>query len=133
MTSIALVLLLLFTDVQAAPAPQGKTAPPSSTRPAPRSGITDAELARLLDSYALEQAQRVLELTPSQYTAFAPRLRRYQEVRRRHVQERNTLLQQLRQLTVKGRGAGSDDAAIRTALNGLREHDERAAAEVKQT
>ena len=130
MTPIALVLLLLVS-AQAQPAPQEKTGPPSSSR-APRKGLSDAELTRMLDAYAIEQAERALELTSSQYTAFAPRLRRYQEMRRRHVQGRNKILQQLRELTVKGRGAKPDEAAIRSALAALREHGDRAAAEVKQ-
>lgn len=128
MIATALMLLLLVPLETAPPKAQQKPAERSSR--APRAGLTEAELTRMLDAYAIEQAHKTLELTSSQHTAFAPRLRRYQEMRRRHVQARNKLLQQLRELTVKGRGASVDEAAIRRALAALREHDERAAAEV---
>jgi hypothetical protein len=127
MIATALILLLLAPhDLE--PSAQQKPAERSSR--APREGLTEVELTRRLDAYAIEQAQKALELTRSQHTAFAPRLRQYQQMRRRHVQARNTLLQQLRELTVKGRAASADEAAIRRALAALREHDERAAAEV---
>jgi hypothetical protein len=126
---IAIALALLAFAAQTPAAPQTKPAQQPSTSPAPRS-ISDAELTQRLDAYAIEQAQKALELTPSQYKAFAPRLRRYQETRRRNVEARNKVLLQLRQLTAKGRGAAEGD--IRAALKSLREQEDRAVAELKR-
>jgi Spy/CpxP family protein refolding chaperone len=131
MIAIALGLVLFAaSELPQEPAPS-KTAPPPPARSA-RAERTDDELTRRLDAYAVEQAQKALELTRSQFTAFAPRFRKYQEMRRQHVQARNALLQQLRELTTRGRGATPDESAIAARLKALREHDERAAAEVKR-
>ena len=131
MIAIALGLVLFAASALPQEPPAPKPAPPSSAR-APRAGSTDAELTRRLDAYAVEQAQKALELTRSQFTAFAPRFRKYQEMRRQHVQARNALLQQLREMTATGRGTAVEEAAIAARLKALQEHDERAAAEVKR-
>jgi hypothetical protein len=81
-------------------------------------------------------------LDDEQYGKFVTRLKRLQETRRRNQLARNKLVQQLRRLTVPPRqapGEGSidapqavDESAIRDGLKALREHDERAAGEMRQ-
>ena len=89
------------------------------------------EVLDMLDAYALVQAQRALELNDGQYADFVPRLRRLQQVRRSNIQARNRLINELRQLT-RPDLPQVDEAAVRDRLRQLRDHDERAAAELRK-
>jgi hypothetical protein len=73
-----------------------------------------------------------LQLTDAQYGPFVTRLRKLQETRRRNQQARNQILQELRQLAGAQATAPFDEAAIKDRLRALREHDDRAAAELKR-
>lgn len=122
----AIAVLLLLSVAQATPSP-------SPGAGAQRARVPDPELIRMLDTYALVQAQEALRLDDEQYGQFVMRLKRLQETRRRHQQARNRLVQQLRKLAGIGREtAPLDEAAIGDGLKALREHDDRAAAEMRQ-
>jgi len=88
-------------------------------------------LANALDEYALIQARRTLQLSEDQYLRFVPRLKELQQTRRRHQQARRRIIQDLRRL-VGARATGpAEEAAVRERLTALREHDQRAAAEIR--
>jgi hypothetical protein len=88
------------------------------------------ELLLALDRYALNQARRMLELTDAEHEQFVPRLRALQQTRRRNLLARQRILQDLRRMT--GPRAGEvDEAALRERLTALREHEDRAAAELR--
>jgi hypothetical protein len=91
-------------------------------------------LQELMDSYALMQAQRQLQLTPDQAPQFILRLRDLQQARRRVFRQRVAIIQELRRLTQGGRGQTSDaDAAqINERLRSLDDLDVRSADDVKQ-
>jgi hypothetical protein len=94
--------------------------------------LTPAEVVGMLDAWAVVQAQEALQLTDAQYGPFVTRLKKLQETRRRNQQARNQILQELRQLA-PAQGTGPyDDNAIKDRLRTLREHDDRAAAELKR-
>lgn len=105
----------------------------------PLSPITVAEM---LDAYALVQAQKALSLNDSQYAQFVTRLKKLQETRRRNLQERNRILQDLRRLAGPERppsvepqeapapAAPRDDAAIRERIRAWRELEARRADEI---
>lgn len=97
----------------------------------PRPGLAPVEIAEMLDAYALMQAEKVLGLRDAQFGDFVSRLKALQQVRRRNLQARNQILRELNKLTAPERGTG-DDNAIRDRLKALREHDERAAAELRK-
>jgi hypothetical protein len=107
---------------------------PASPAPAARGGrapgVRPAELAAMLDAYAIVQAQTALQLTDAQFGQFVTRLKRLQETRRRSGQTRNRLLQQLRLLVAPG--ATPDEAAIRERLKALRDHDDQTAAALRR-
>ncbi|HSC28206.1 MAG TPA: hypothetical protein VLD67_13090 [Vicinamibacterales bacterium] len=88
------------------------------------------ELINMLDAYALVQAQRALRLSDAQYGQFVPLLKKLQETRRRNHQARNRILAELRKLTAPG-AAALDEAAVADRLNALRDHETRAAAEMR--
>lgn len=107
----------------------------NATQPRPNRNagqLAPAEVVGMLDAYAVVQAQDALQLTDAQYGPFVTRLRKLQETRRRNQQARNQILQELRQLAGSQATAPFDDAAIKERLKALREHDDRAAAELKR-
>ncbi len=118
---------------------QDPPAPPPQRRARAGSGgdgdavstVPTAELVTMLDTYAIVQAQQALALDDEHYGPFVTRLKRLQEVRRRNQRERSQILQALRRLTAPQAGT-VDDAATRDRLRALREHDDRAAAELQK-
>jgi len=98
----------------------------------PDSALTPMDVVAMLDAYAVVQAQDALQLSEEQYGPFVTRLRALQETRRRNQQARNRILQQLRQLAGTKEAPPQDEPAIRERLKALREHDERAAIELKR-
>ena len=103
---------------------RGNRAPLDSTPP--------AELANMLDTYAIVQAQEVLKIDDAKYGQFVTRLKRLQETRRRSQRERNQIVQELRKLAGPQATGPVDEAAIRDRLKALRDHDERAAEALRQ-
>lgn len=93
--------------------------------------LAPGEVIRMLDAYAIVQAQDALQLTDAQYGEFVARLKKLQETRRRSQQARNRLVHELR-LLAGPQAAQADENAIRTSLKALREHDEKAPLEIRR-
>jgi hypothetical protein len=125
--TIALTLLLSAPALAQDPAPPPAAPEARGTRP---QGIRPAELAAMLDAWAIVQAQTALQLNDAQYGQFVTRLKRLQDTRRRNGQMRNRLLQQVRALVAPG--TTPDDPAIREKLKALRDHDEQTAAALRR-
>lgn len=106
--------------------------PPEAQNPrANREGrITNGELVSMLDTYAIVQAQEALQLNDTQYGQFVTRLKRLQQIRRRNLQARNKIVQELRQMT--GPSSTLDENAVRERLRALRDHDARADADLRK-
>jgi hypothetical protein len=98
---------------------------------APETPVRAAALANALDRYAVAQARRALQLNESEYEQFAPRLRSLQQARRRNTQARHRIVQELRKLAGPRADGEPDDQTLRERLAELREHDERAAQELR--
>jgi len=96
--------------------------------------ISAGQIQRLFDAYTVLQAQEALGLTEAQYGRFVTRLKSLQEIRRRHQQARNQILNQLRQLTTAdGRAvAAPDEGAIAEQLRSLRDEDDRGAGDLRK-
>ncbi len=125
--TVAFTLLLSTPALAQDPAPSPAAPEARGTRP---QGIRPAELATMLDAWAIVQAQTALQLNDTQYGQFVTRLKRLQETRRRNGQMRNRLLQQIRALVAPG--VTPDDVAIREKLKALRDHDEQTAAALRR-
>jgi len=117
----------------------GQDQPPGmatrSNRPVPADSlppVTTGELVNMLDTYAIVKAQDELTLNDTQYGQFVTRLKRLQDVRRRNQRERNQILQDLRKLSGPQATLPIDENALRERLRALREHDDRAAAEMRK-
>jgi phosphoglycolate phosphatase-like HAD superfamily hydrolase len=94
--------------------------------------VPTGELVNMLDTYAIVQAQQALSLDDEKYGPFVTRLKRLQEARRRNQRERNQILQDLRRLAGAQAATPVDEGAVRERLRALRDHDERAAAEMRK-
>jgi hypothetical protein len=109
-------------------------APPTAKDDVPDT-LPNAQLLVMLDSYAMFQAQQQLSIADDKFGQFAARLKRLQDVRRRNQRLRLRIIQELRRLSgprAQDAATGTSDDAIRAQLTALREHDDRAAAELKQ-
>jgi hypothetical protein len=100
-------------------------------RPAPRperEAPDQAEIIRLFDAYAVMQAQEALQLDDARFGPFVSRLRTLQDMRRRHVRQRNAALRELRRLL----GATGNESIIRERLETLARLDDAAAADERK-
>jgi hypothetical protein len=107
-------------------------APPD---PADPGSIPEVQLAAMLDTYAIVQAQSQLAIPDDKYGTFAARLKKLQDVRRKNMRLRRQIVQELRRLAgakAAAEGTESEEAAIKKQLAALRELDERAAVELRQ-
>jgi DNA repair ATPase RecN len=131
MKTIAVFMLALTGIVAPAVAQQEPpTGPGRQNRPM-RPGLAPAEVADMLDAFALMQAEKQLGLRDAQFGDFVTRLKQLQQTRRRNRQGRQQILRELNRLTAPQRGEG-DDTQVKDRLKALREHDERAAAELRR-
>jgi hypothetical protein len=94
--------------------------------------LPDAALADMLDTYAIVQAQRELTIADDKYGTFAARLKKLQDTRRRNQRQRQQLIRELVRMAGPRAAIEADETAIRAQLTALREHDDRAAAELRQ-
>ncbi len=88
------------------------------------------EVQKWIDTWALIEAERALQLTQEQYPNFVARLTRLQNVRRRAQMERRRSLGELGGLA-QGPGPHRDDV-ITEKLKALDESNVRAAADIRQ-
>ena len=102
-----------------------------ANRPA-ADALSANELVNMLDAYALVQAQQALTLNDAQYMQFVTRLKRLQETRRRNQRDRNQIIRELNNLAGPQAAAPPDENAIRDRLKALRDHDERASADMRK-
>ena len=90
-----------------------------------------AQILNMLDAWAMVEAQRTLQIPDEQYGEFVSRLKRLQQTRRRSMQARNGILQELRRL-VGPQGSGAEDHVIQDRLRALTELDDRTAGEMRK-
>ena len=84
------------TQAQRPAGAQGRGRGRAQELPPPRPGIPIQQLQTLFDAHVLVQAQKALQLTDEQYQRFFMRMTRLQDIRRRHIQQRNRVLMELR-------------------------------------
>jgi len=83
----------------------------------------------MFDSYALMQAQDLLKISDEQFPPFLSRFKTLQDVRRRALQERGRLVQELRQLV---NAPQADEAQLKERLKALADLEARTADDVKK-
>jgi Spy/CpxP family protein refolding chaperone len=90
-------------------------------------GVSPAEIQRMFDSYALMQAQEQLKIGDGQFPQFLSRFKALQDTRRKNLQERFRIVQELRRLS---NDAQADEAQLKDRLKALGDLDVRSQAEV---
>jgi len=132
MKRVAAIVLLLagvaVTSESAQVGRPGRGAPPPPGVPEP--GVSPAEIQRMFDAYALMQAQDQLKIGDEQFSQFLTRYKALQEVRRRTLQERMRVVNEMRRLLNQ---PTPDDAQIRERLKTLQDVDARGAADEKRS
>jgi hypothetical protein len=130
------LVLLMGASVGASQTPPGRgqrgAEPPAAVPGADADTLSDAQLLAMLDAYAIVQAQQQLGISDDKYGAFAARLKRLQDTRRRNQRERRMIIQELRRLAGPRATETADEATIRNQLMQLRTHDDKAAAEMRK-
>jgi hypothetical protein len=136
--SIAIALVILLVAVSPSRAEQGRESTDKRSTGQDNEAADVAstlratnELIGMLDAYATIQAQQALQLGDEQYGRFIPLLKKLQETRRRNQQMRNRMIGELRRLAGPRAAAPADDGVLAEKLKALREHDERAATEIR--
>jgi hypothetical protein len=98
--------------------------------PPPGPNMNQQQVQAWLDTYALVQAERELQLNEEQYPAFVTRLTRLQNIRRRQTGERRRLLNELIGLVQAGQSAS--ESAIDQRLAALEALATRTSTELRQ-
>ena len=98
--------------------------------PAITGNMNAQEVQKWLDTWALIEAERVLQLTQEQYPNFVARLTRLQNLRRRTLVERRRALGEIGGL-VQGPGPYRDDV-ITERLKALDEHGQKSGQDIRQ-
>ncbi|MBE3134191.1 MAG: hypothetical protein IMZ55_12000 [Acidobacteria bacterium] len=88
------------------------------------------EVQQMFDAYALMQAEQALKLDEMQYPPFLSRVRALQQLRRRHLQVRHQIVQQLAKLTAP-QVEPVDEGQVRDRLKALGDLDARAVADMR--
>ena len=118
--AIAVVALMLTGAVAfAQPAGQAQVPPPMPL----------GEIQKLLDGYAMVQAQEYLGMTDAQFGPFLPKLQALQAARRRGDQERMRLLMELRRLT--NARSQAPDSEIQNRVRALRDLEVRSVSDIQ--
>jgi hypothetical protein len=133
LTYVATVIAVVVLGASASGAQQRRNPLPPAERPNRTAGVlSPGDVVDMLDAYAVVQAQDALELNDSQYGQFVSRLRKLQEARRRNQRARNQIVQELRKLAGAQATPPFDENTIRDRLKALRDHDDRAAGELRR-
>jgi hypothetical protein len=114
---------------QAGAAPQRGAvgANPAAARPDP---TTAQEVQRLFEAYVVIRAQEALKLDDEKFTAFLPKLKALQDVRRRGEQTHNQLVAELNRLTAPG--TQFEESKARDTLKALQDSDARTAETLRK-
>ena len=118
------------TPPQTQTPPAGRGQRPGRPNLPPGGPTTQQQLQDYFEIQTILVAERELQVGTEQSPTFMTRLRNLQQVRRRHMQQRNRLLGEMRQL-VQGAGPYRDDL-ITEKLKAYDDFNQRAAQELRQ-
>jgi hypothetical protein len=126
-TSAAIVVLLAVAAASPLAAQRGGRAQPPAAENGDIPVGSPAEIQRMFDSYALIQAQDQLKISDEKFPQFLARFKALQDTRRRSMQERFRIVQELRKLSNDSQG---DETQMKERLKALDDLDARTQAEV---
>ena len=131
-TVIALLVFMSATAVASAQ-PQQQQQGPGRQGGAPQAPgpMQAGEVQKLLDGYAVIQAQEFLGLSDTQFAQFLPKFRALQETRRRNEMERLRVIQELNRIT-NPRATQMGENDIRDRVRALRELEVRTVGDLQK-
>ncbi len=146
MTAMLVTMVMAFSmmapagEAQARQPNQGARGRQGMELPAAAPGMPVQQLQELFDAFVLVQAQRVLQLNDDEYQRFFPAMKRLQDVRRNHQQQRQRLLGELRRAAPLRPGPNArqdvpppaDDATLTALLRRSDELEVRLANELRE-
>jgi predicted DNA-binding transcriptional regulator YafY len=91
--------------------------------------VSPGEIQRMFDSYALMQAQDQLKISDEQFPQFLARFKALQDARRRGLQDRTRLVNELRQLLNTSQ---PDETQMKEKVKAIADVDARTNEEVKK-
>jgi len=124
---VSIMLVLAVASSAAAQRGRAQRAVPPDAEAAEAPGVTPAEIQRMFDSYALIQAQDQLKISDEKFPQFLTRFKALQDTRRRNMNERFRMVQDLRKLS---NDAQPDETQMRDRLKALDELDARSQTEI---
>ena len=124
---LALVCGALLSSGAAVAAQGGRLGRPAP--PPDEAAVSPAEIQRMFDSYALMQAQEQLQISEERFPQFLRRFKALQDTRRRGLQERARLVQELRRLVNDPQG---DESQIKDRLKSLDELEARSDGDIRK-
>ncbi len=122
---------LVFLALAVPAAVTAQTAPPA-VPPEEAPDLRPGEVQGLFDAYVLVQVQDSIGLGEPEYTRLLPRLRFLQQVRRRTLQERLRMINELRKLTDPKLPQPTEDAILKERLGAFQEFESRSAADLRR-
>jgi hypothetical protein len=125
-------LLIVFAPLDAAaqlpPEPQAQPMRPGGPPPMPPPGqgdqLTPQQVYQILDAFVITEAQRVLQIGDPQFAEFFRRMQVLQMVQRRHTNQRQGLLGELRRM-VGPNAPPSDEGVLMAKVRELDDLDTR--------
>ncbi len=132
LTAVCVVVVSAATAVAQPPG-----APPGAQRGLPQEGdaskLNPGEIQRMFDAYVIVEVQQLLGLNDELYVKFIVRLRNLQDVRRKHQQARNMVMNELRKLLGRPRApVNIDEAQVKDRLKALQDLEIRFADELRK-
>src|SRR6267142_648211 len=125
MTIPTLLAIVFATSLAAQPPARAGRGAAGAENP----GVSPAEVQKMFDAYALMQAQEQLKIGDDQFSQFLTRYKALQDVRRRNLQERARLINEMRRVL---NGRQPDESQLKERLNALQELETRLPADVKK-
>jgi hypothetical protein len=132
LTALPLLLTTLLLATGAPARAQQEPAAPRGGRAAAPDGVSPADVQRMFDAYALMQAQEQLKISDEQYAQFLSRFKALQDVRRKALQERQRIIQNLRKLLNASPAPADADAQLKDQMKALQDLDARTQADIRK-
>lgn len=128
----AVAMAVVSVGAQTAPPPQ-RQAGKGGARPGPPAGELNLQTVQsMVDAWALVEAQKQLDLSEEQHGTFVTRMMRLQNLRRRHMMERQRLLREMGGIAFGSGTQRPDDTALTEKLKTFDDLSQRSAQELRQ-
>ena len=128
----AVAMAVVSVGAQTAPPPERPAGKGGARAGAPAGELNLQTVQSMVDAWALVEAQKQLDLSEEQHGTFVTRMMRLQNLRRRHMMERQRLLREMGGVAFSGGSQRPDDAALTEKLKTFDDLSQRSAQELRQ-